>query len=250
MFSLNDRIALVTGASRGLGRAMAIGLAQAGADVAMVARSEERLKEIQGEIEALGRRVAIVRYDLLETERIPELVRHVEETFGRIDILVNNAGLNRRIAAVDYPEAWWDEIIQINLKATWLLCQTVGKGMLERGYGKIINTASLMCFSGGCFIPAYTASKGAVGQLTKALANEWAGRGVNVNAIAPGYIQTEMTADLFKDPVRSRQILERIPAGRLGEPEDLVGAVVFLASDASRYVHGHILVVDGGWMAR
>jgi 2-deoxy-D-gluconate 3-dehydrogenase len=250
MFSLNDRVALVTGASRGLGQAMAVGLAEAGADLALVARTEEHLNETRGKVEATGRRAACWGYDLHRTEGIPDLVKRVETTLGRIDILVNGAGVTYRVAAVEFPEEKWDEIIQVNLKAVWLLCQHVGRGMLERGYGKVINVASLMSFSGGIYIPAYTASKGAVAQLTKALANEWAGRGVNVNAICPGYMRTDMTEAILDDPVRSRQLLERIPAGRFGEPEDLVGAVVFLASDASRYVHGHILVVDGGWMAR
>ncbi|MBI4530758.1 MAG: glucose 1-dehydrogenase [Candidatus Latescibacteria bacterium] len=250
MFSLNDRVALVAGASRGLGKAMAVGLAEVGADLALVARTEEHLNETRVKIEGIGRRVACWGYDLHRTEGIPDLVRQVETTLGRIDILVNGAGVTHRVAAVEFPEEKWDEIIQVNLKAVWLLCQHVGRGMLERRYGKIINIASLMSFSGGIYIPAYTASKGAVAQLTKALANEWAGRGVNVNAICPGYMRTDMTEAILDDPVRSRQLLERIPAGRFGEPDDLVGAVVFLASDASRYVHGHIFVVDGGWMAR
>lgn len=250
MFSLKNRIALVTGASRGLGRALAIGLAEAGADVALVARDEDRLRETRTEIEALGRNGACFVYDFKETDGIGALVDRVENEFGCIDILLNNAGMNKRSPAAQFPEASWDDIMQVNLKSVWLMCQSVGCRMLERGSGKIVNIASLGTFIGGVLISAYVSSKGGVGQLTKALANEWAGKGLNVNAIAPGYMRTDMTADLLTDPNRSPQLMERIPAGRFGEPEDLVGAAVFLASDASRYVNGHILVVDGGWMGR
>jgi 2-deoxy-D-gluconate 3-dehydrogenase len=250
LFSLDGKTALVTGASRGIGRAIAIGFAQAGADLALVARSESRLIEVQREIESIGCRCDVFPGDLRETAGMAGLNGQVIQAFGRIDILVNNAGTTHRDDAVDFPEERWDDVLAVNLKAVWLLCQQVGRGMVQRGEGKIINIASLLSFSGGIRAPAYAASKGGVAQLTKALANEWASKGVNVNAIAPGYIDTDLSAGLIKDPVRSAELMPRIPAARFGTPDELAGAAIFLASDAAAYIHGHILTVDGGWMAR
>ena len=250
LFSLDGKIALVTGASRGIGRAIAIGFAHAGAVLALVARSESRLVEVQRKIEAIGCRCEVFPSDLGETAGIAELNDRVIQAFGRVDILVNNAGTTHRDDAVDFPEERWDDVLAVNLKSVWLLCQQVGRGMVERGEGKIINIASLLSFSGGIRAPAYAASKGGVAQLTKALANEWASKGVNVNAIAPGYIDTDLSAGLIKDPVRSAELMHRIPAARFGTPDELAGAAIFLASDAAAYIHGHILTVDGGWMAR
>ncbi len=250
LFSLSGKVALVTGASRAIGKAIALGFAGAGAKLALVARSENKLLEVQAEIKALGSEAKIFPCNLRQIERIPDLVSRVIEAFGQIDILVNNAGTTHRDDAVDFPEDKWDDVITVNLKSVWLLCQQVGRQMIEQGEGKIINIASLLSFSGGFRASAYAASKGGVAQLTKALTNEWASKGVNVNAIAPGYIDTDLSAEVIKDPVRSTQLLARIPAARFGAPEELVGAAIFLASDAAKYVHGHILTVDGGWMAR
>ncbi len=249
-FSLAGRTALVTGASRGLGAAMARALAEAGADVALHARgrgpSDDALA-IAHECHVLA---GCVTADLSKKGAAERLVSDATAALGRIDILVNNAGIIRRAAAESYPDEDWDDVIQVNLSSVFRLCRAAGAGMLERGYGKIINIASLLAFQGGIRVPAYAAAKGGVAQLTKALANEWADRGVNVNAIAPGYMRTENTKPLFDDPLRNKEITSRIPAGRWGEPADLTGAVVFLASPASDYVHGHVLVVDGGWMGR
>ncbi len=250
LFSLSGKVALVTGASRGIGKAIALGFAGAGAKLALVARSENKLLEVQAEIKALGSEAKIFPRNLRQIERIPDLVSRVIEAFGQIDILVNNAGTTHRDDAVDFPEDKWDDVITVNLKSVWLLCQQVGRQMIEQGEGKIINIASLLSFSGGLRASAYAASKGGVAQLTKALANEWASKGINVNAIAPGYIDTDLSAGVIPAPVRSTQLLARIPAARFGAPEELVGAAIFLASDAAKYVHGHILTVDGGWMAR
>lgn len=250
LFSLSGKVALVTGASRGIGKAIALGFAGAGAKLALVARSENKLLEVQAEIKALGSEARIFPCNLRQVEQIPDLISQVIEAFGQIDILVNNAGTTHRDDAVDFPEDKWDDVITVNLKSVWLLCQQVGRQMIEQGEGKIINIASLLSFSGGLRASAYAASKGGVAQLTKALTNEWASKGVNVNAIAPGYIDTDLSAGVIKDPVQSIQLLARIPAARFGAPEELVGAAIFLASDAAKYVHGHILTVDGGWMAR
>ncbi len=250
LFSLRGKVAIVTGASRGIGKAIAAGFAEAGADLALVARSESKLIEVQQALQSIGAKAEIFPYDLRQTDGIPDWVAQVVEACGRIDILVNNAGTTHRADAIDFPEERWDEVITLNLKSVWLLCQNVGRGMVERGSGKIINIASLLSFSGGIRASAYAASKGGVAQLTKALANEWASKGVNVNAIAPGYIDTELSAGVIADPVRSAQLMERLPAGRFGTPDDLVGAAIFLASEAAEYIHGHILTVDGGWMAR
>ena len=250
LFSLEGQMALVTGASRGIGKGIAVGLASAGANLALVARSEATLIEVQEEIRDLGVQAEIFPCDLSQTEIISDLVAAVNASYGRIDILVNNAGTTHRDSAVDFPEERWDDVVRVNLKSVWLLSQQVGRNMIQRGSGKIINIASLLSFSGGIRTPAYAASKGGIAQLTKALANEWASKGVNVNAIAPGYIKTDMTSAIMNDPVRVAEFMDRIPAGKFGTPDDIAGAAVFLASEAASYIHGHILTVDGGWMAR
>lgn len=249
-FKLDGKTALVTGASGGLGKAMAIALAQAGADVAAHCRVDGGADETCAAIEDLGRNAFSVSGDMFEKDVPVKLVEEVVEEFGRIDILVNNAGMIRRSAAVDFSEEDWSTVLEVNLSAVFRLSQAAGKKMIEQGGGKIVNIASLLSFQGGITVPAYTASKSGVAGLTKAFANEWAKFNVNVNAIAPGYMVTKNTSALRADETRNRQILERIPAGRWGEPGDLAGAVVFLASSASDYLQGHILVVDGGWMAR
>jgi len=249
LFRLDGQKALVTGASQGIGAAIALALAEAGADVACHGNSHAPA-ETADKVRALGRQALALQGDLAQRETAAALVGEAVATFERIDILVNNAGTIRRAPAVDFSEADWDLVLDVNLRSVFRLCQLAGRGMLERGRGKIVNIASLLSFQGGITVPAYAASKGAVGQLTKALSNEWAGKGVNVNAIAPGYIRTDNTAALQADATRNRQILERIPAGRWGEVTDLAGAAVFLASRASDYVNGHLLVVDGGWLGR
>ena len=249
LFSLRGKQALVTGGAVGIGQAIAVGLAQAGADVAIVTHQADP-RAAQQAVEDEGRCFVALRADLSQPEAAAQVIQAAEEALGPLDILVNNAGIIRRAPAHAYSPEDWQAVIELNLNAVWRLCQEAGRRMRQRGHGKIINIASLLSFQGGIRVPAYTASKHAVAGLTKALANEWAGQGINVNAIAPGYIVTDNTAALRADPERSRQILERIPAGRWGEPADLVGAAVFLASAASDYVHGHVLVVDGGWLAR
>jgi 2-deoxy-D-gluconate 3-dehydrogenase len=249
LFRLDGQVALVTGGDKGLGQAMAIALAQAGADVAIVSRSGQGDTTLAA-IQALGRRGIALTADLGQPEAAQAIVAQALGELSRIDILVNNAGIIRRADAADTELADFTVVLDVNLTGVWVLSQAAGQIMLAQGRGKIINIASLLAFQGGIRVPAYTAAKHAVAGLTKALANEWAGRGVNVNAIAPGYMATDNTQALRDDPVRSRQLLERIPAGRWGTPDDLAGAVVFLASRASDYVHGHLLVVDGGWMAR
>lgn len=248
-FRLEGYTALVTGGATGIGQGGALALAEAGADVAVVAHSHDPSTTCRS-IEGLGRRALSFRGDLTQPEFREQVVQETLKRWGHLDILLNNAGTTIRCPAVDFPEEAWERVLQLNLTTVFRLCQRVGRVMIEQKRGKIINIASLLCFSGGITVPAYAASKGAVGQVTKALASEWAPLNVNVNAIAPGYILTELNESLYHDPVRSRQINERIPAGRWGKPDDLKGAVVFLASRASDYVHGHILVVDGGWMAR
>jgi len=250
-FSLAGKVALVTGASRGLGAGMAIGLAAAGADVVLHAsKSPEPLNDTAGEITRIGRRAATLAADLADPSAPVRLAADALAVFGRIDILINNAGVIRRAPSAEHSDEFWDTVIQVNLSSVFRLSREVGRHMLERGSGKIINVASLLSFQGGVTVPGYAAAKGGVAQLTKALANEWAGRGVNVNAIAPGYMVTDNTAALRADETRTRQIGERIPAGRWGTPADLAGAAVFLASAASDYVNGHVLVVDGGWLGR
>jgi 2-dehydro-3-deoxy-D-gluconate 5-dehydrogenase len=248
-FNLDGLSALVTGAATGIGAAVAVALAQSGADVACAGNT--RPPEATCErVRAAGRRAVALRGDLADRGTPGKLVDATVEAFGRIDLLVNNAGTIRRAPAAEMAAEDWDAVLGINLTSVFALCQAAGRRMLAQGRGKIVNVASLLSFQGGITVPAYAASKGGVAQLTKALANEWASRGVNVNAVAPGYIKTENTAALQKDPTRSPQILERIPAGRWGDPEDLGGAIVFLCSRASDYVNGHVLVVDGGWMGR
>lgn len=249
-FKLDGKVALVTGASVGLGRAMAVGLAEAGADVVCHGHFQGEADSACEQISNLGRRTSAVYGDMSDKEVPRRLVDEVINEFGRIDILINNAGMIRRTPAVDYSEEDWATVIEVNLSSIFRLSQAAGKRMVEQGSGKIINIASLLSFQGGITVPAYTASKSGVAGLTKALANEWAKHNVNVNAIAPGYMATNNTAPLRADEARNRQILERIPAGRWGEAEDLQGAAVFLSSAASDYLQGHILVVDGGWMAR
>jgi 2-deoxy-D-gluconate 3-dehydrogenase len=251
LFSLVGRRALVTGASGGLGAAIAIGLSRAGADV--VVHAEVRPADCDGTcaaIRAAGVRTAAIAGDLSDFTTPARLVSEAIAALGGLEILVNNAGTIRRASAEETTDEDWDYVLDVNLGSAFRLCREAGRGMLAAGHGKIINIASLLSFQGGIRVPAYAAAKSGVAAITRALANEWSGRGVNVNAIAPGYMRTANTAALRADPERSRKILERIPAGRWGEPEDLAGAAVFLASRASDYVNGHILVVDGGWMGR
>jgi 2-deoxy-D-gluconate 3-dehydrogenase len=250
LFSLGGKCALVTGAGTGIGRAIAKALASAGADVVCVGRREAELKDTVKSIESMGRRAWALPADLSEIESVPAIAERARDAAGAVDILVNNAGTIRRYPAAEYPRAEWDAVMELNVDAVFALSQRVGRAMIERGSGKIINIASLLSFSGGITVPAYTASKHAVAGLTKALANEWARFGVNVNAIAPGYVNTANTKALREDEKRRTEITARIPAGRWGEPDDLGGAAIFLASAASDYVNGHVLVVDGGWMAR
>jgi 2-dehydro-3-deoxy-D-gluconate 5-dehydrogenase len=248
-FKLTGKNALVTGSSRGMGAAIAVALAQAGANVAIHASHSVPAEVIRAVGETGVKHVAFIA-DLSNPDRAPELVEKTITALGSIDILVNNAGITRRAPAVDYSLADWNDVLATNLTSVFRLCQCAARPMLERGSGKIVNIASLLSFQGGITVPAYAAAKGGVAQLTKALANEWAARGVQVNAIAPGYMATELTQALQDDTTRNRQILERIPAGRWGSPQDVAGAAVFLASPASDYISGHILVVDGGWLAR
>ena len=248
-FRLDGKVALVTGAAAGLGQAIAIALAEAGANVACHGNTRPPDPTCAAVTERGGEALAVTG-DLSRPETAEQLVGATLEHFQRLDILVNNAGTIRRAPAVDYSADDWSTVIEVNLSAVFRLCQLAGRQMIAQGRGKIINIASLLSFQGGITVPAYAASKGGVAQLTKALANEWAGKGINVNAIAPGYMRTENTRALQQDETRNRQILERIPAGRWGEPSDLAGAALFLASPASDYVNGEVLVVDGGWMGR
>jgi 2-deoxy-D-gluconate 3-dehydrogenase len=247
-FDLSGRVAVVTGANTGIGQAIALALAEAGADIACVGRTPA--EETVARAQAMGRKAAIITADLSTIEPVARIVDETLTTLGRLDILVNNAGIIRRADAVDFTEADWDAVIDTNLKSLFFLCQAAGRHMLAQGRGSIINIASMLTFQGGIRVPSYTAAKSGVGGLTKLLANEWAAKGVNVNAIAPGYIATNNTAALQADETRNKAIVDRIPAGRWGEPSDLGGAAIFLASDAARYVNGHILAVDGGWLAR
>jgi 2-deoxy-D-gluconate 3-dehydrogenase len=251
LFRLDGRTAVVTGCRRGIGKAMAIALAEAGADIAGVSRTlESGRSEIEKDITARGRSFRGYQCDFRDRRSVYDFVAKLTADVPRIDILVNNAGHILRKPAVEHPDKYWDEMMEINVSAQFILSREIGRRMVEQGSGKIIFTASLLTFQGGINVPGYSASKGAIGQLTKALANEWGGRGVQVNAIAPGYIATDNTEALRADPVRNPAILSRIPAGRWGQPEDFAGPVVFLASKASDYVNGEILVVDGGWMGR
>ena len=250
-FRLDGKTALVTGARRGIGKAMALGLAEAGADIiAVSANLEEAGSAIETEVRALGRAFAGYRCDFSDRSDLYRFISEVKTRHPVVDILVNNAGTVLREPAESHPDEYWDRIVETNLNAQFILSREMGAKMLARGSGKIIFTASLLTFQGGITVPGYAASKGGLGQLTKALANEWAGRGLQVNAIAPGYVRTDVTEALQNDPERYRSILERIPAGRWGRPEDFKGPAVFLASAASDFVNGEILVVDGGWMGR
>jgi len=248
LFDIKGKSAIVTGASTGLGKGMTLGLAGAGADILLVdyVSSEETLFEVK----ALGRQAEQIVIDLTQKDAVQAVVSKALEKFKKIDILINNAGIIRRTPAIEFSEKDWDDVMYLNSRVVFFLSQAAAKDMMKRKYGKIINIASLLSFQGGIIVPSYSASKGAVMQITKALANEWAKYGLNINAIAPGYMATNNTTALRADPVRSKSILDRIPAERWGTPDDLQGAAVFLASKASDYINGHILVVDGGWMAR
>jgi 2-deoxy-D-gluconate 3-dehydrogenase len=250
LFRLGGKVALVTGVGRGLGQAMAEGLAEAGADIVGLYRAN--YSETRDRVLQLGRRFLPVQCDLqvATVAQLGGVVGQVVEEMGRLDILVNNAGIIRRAPALEYSEQDWDDVIQVNLKALFFLSQAAARVMVGQGGGKIINIASMLSFQGGILIPPYTAAKSGVAGLTRALANEWAAKGVNVNAIAPGYMATDNTAALRADPERNPAIVARIPAGDWGQPADLKGAVVFLASEASSYMHGAIVPVDGGWLAR
>lgn len=249
-FELTGKTALVTGSDTGLGQAMAIALAEAGADI-VGASNVEAIKggETEKAVTALGRKFAGHVVDISNRDGLYAFINEVKSR-NTIDILINNAGMIMRKPVAEHPDEWWDKVISVNQTAQFLLTREFGKDMLERGSGKIVFTCSLLSFQGGINVPGYTASKSAVAGLVKAFANEWAGRGVNINGIAPGYIATNNTQALREDPVRSKSILDRIPAGRWGEPADFKGPVVFLCSEASSYMNGHVMVVDGGWMAR
>ncbi|RYU77192.1 2-dehydro-3-deoxy-D-gluconate 5-dehydrogenase KduD [Hymenobacter persicinus] len=250
-FDLTGKIALVTGCNRGIGKAMALGLAEAGADIIGVSATLAASgSEVEQQVQALGRQFHAYQADFSSRPAVDAFIEQVQQDFPRIDILLNNAGTIKRAPAAEHADELWDEVLTINLDTPFRLARALGKRMLEQGSGKIIFTASLLTFQGGINVPGYAASKGAIGSLVKALANEWAGRGVNVNAIAPGYIATDNTEALRQDPDRSQSILGRIPAGRWGTPDDFKGPTVFLASAAADYVHGTILTVDGGWMGR
>jgi len=251
MFDLSGKVAMVTGCRRGIGRAMAVALAEAGADIIGVSASlESSGSAVEQEVTELGRSFSAYAADFADRAALYAFIEAARADHPVVDILVNNAGNILRNPAAEHSDEFWDTIIETNLNAQFILSREFAAGMIERGSGKIIFTASLLTFQGGITVPGYAASKGGVGQLTKALANEWAGKGINVNAIAPGYIATDNTQALQDDPVRSEQILARIPAGRWGAPGDFKGPVVFLASEASDYMHGHVMLVDGGWMGR
>ena len=250
-FNLAGKTALVTGCKRGIGKAMAIALADAGADIIGVSATlEPANSDVEKAVKAMGRQFSAFACDFSDRSALTEFIATIKSSFKQIDILVNNAGTIRRAPTTVHSDEMWDEVMEVNLRAQFIMSRELGRRMLEQGSGKIIFTASLLKFQGGINVPSYSASKGAIGQLTMALANEWAGKGVNVNAIAPGYIRTDNTQALQNDAERHDAILDRIPAGRWGEPEDFAGPVVFLASDASDYLHGTIITVDGGWMGR
>lgn len=246
-FRLEGKVSVVTGGTRGLGRAIAVGLAEAGSDIAVVSRSDS--EELEETITALGRRYLHHGADLGDRASTKTVIPAIAEKMQRVDILVNNAGIIRRSAARDYSENDWDQTLEIDLTAAFILSQAAGRIMLHQGKGKIINVASVMAFQGGLNVVGYAASKHALAGVTKALSNEWASKGVNVNALAPSFFVTELTKPIQEDPERSKSITGRTPAGRWGYPEELAGAVVFLASPASDFVHGVVLPVDGGWMA-
>jgi 2-deoxy-D-gluconate 3-dehydrogenase len=251
LFKLDGKVALVTGASRGLGQGMALGLAAAGADIVGLDRSADG-GETAEKVEALGRKFHNITCDLLTTpvSEYGSIIDEIVETLGRLDILINNAGIIRRGPALDFSEDDWDAVLNVNLKALFFLSQAVAKQMMQQGGGKIINVASMLSYQGGILVPSYTAAKSGVMGITRTLANEWAAHGINVNAIAPGYMATDNTAPLRADQARNKAILDRIPVGRWGDPEDLQGTAVFLASAASDYLQGATIAVDGGWLAR
>lgn len=250
-FSLKGKTALVTGCKRGIGKAMALGLAEAGADIIGVSATlEKHGSMVEQEVEGLGRKFKAYSCDFGKRESLYEFINQVKDDFPQIDILVNNAGTILRAPAVEHSDEYWDKVIEINQTAQFILTREIGKEMVVRGSGKIVFTASLLTFQGGITVPGYAASKGAVGQMTMAFSNEWASKGLNVNAIAPGYISTDNTEALRNNPERSDSILARIPAGRWGQPDDFKGPIVFLCSQASNYMNGHVMLVDGGWMGR
>ncbi|TDK33959.1 2-dehydro-3-deoxy-D-gluconate 5-dehydrogenase KduD [Luteimonas terrae] len=247
-FSLEGKVALVTGANTGLGQGIAVALAQAGADIAAAGISPPT--ETEAKVKALGRRFVSIEANLTSIEPVARLLQETLDGLGGLDILVNNAGLIRRADAVDFSEQDWDDVMNVNIKSAFFLSQAVGRHFIAQGSGKIINIASMLSFQGGIRVPSYTASKSGIAGITRLLANEWAGKGVNINAIAPGYMATDNTAQLRADEARNKAILDRIPAARWGEPSDLGGTAVFLASRASDYVNGAVIPVDGGWLAR
>ena len=250
-FSLEGKVALVTGCRRGIGKAMAIALAQAGADIIGVSASMEKTGSAIGkEILQLGKNFKAYTCDFSDRKALYTFIKQVKKDYPVIDILVNNAGTIKRAPAHEHEDTIWDHVIEVNQTAQFIITREIGKDMIARGGGKIVFTASLLTYQGGITVPGYAASKGAIGQMTKAFANEWASKGVNVNAIAPGYISTDNTEALQSDPERSKAILSRIPAGRWGNPKDFEGPIVFLCSQASNYMHGSVLLVDGGWMGR
>lgn len=251
MFNLEGKVALVTGCKRGIGFAMAEALAEAGADIIGVSASLENDNSgIQKAVEKIGRKFSAYQCDFSDRKSLYQFIRNIKSEQPVIDILVNNAGTILRAPAAEHSDEYWDKVIEVNQNSQFILTREFGKEMIKRGSGKVIFTASLLTFQGGITVPGYAASKGAIGQLTMAFSNEWAGKGVQVNAIAPGYIATDNTSALRKDPDRSEAILSRIPAGRWGKPEDFKGPIIFLASKASDYMNGSILTVDGGWMGR
>lgn len=247
-FSLEGKVALVTGANTGLGQGIAVALAEAGADIAAAGISPPT--ETEAKVKALGRKFVAIEANLTSIEPVARLLRETLDGLGGVDILVNNAGLIRRADAVDFSEQDWDDVMNVNIKSAFFLSQAVGRHFIAQGSGKIINIASMLSFQGGIRVPSYTASKSGIAGITRLLANEWAGKGVNINAIAPGYMATDNTAQLRADEARNKSILDRIPAARWGEPSDLGGTAVFLASRASDYVNGAVIPVDGGWLAR
>jgi len=250
-FRLDGKVALVTGCKRGIGKAMAIGLAEAGADIIGVSATLEASgSEVGKAVQAIGKNFTGYACDFSDRKALYAFIKEVKSNFPVIDVLINNAGTILRAPAADHPDEMWDKVVEVNQNAQFILTRELGKEMVARGNGKVVFTASLLTFQGGITVPGYAASKGAIGQLTMAFANEWASKGVNVNAIAPGYISTDNTEALRKDPERSSSILSRIPAGRWGEAEDFAGPTVFLCSEAASYMHGSIMLVDGGWMGR
>ena len=248
-FNLKGKVAIVTGSNRGIGQKYALALAEAGADIIGVSYEEDFSETIKI-IENTGRKIKTYVGDFSDRSSLYEFIKNVKADFPKIDILINNAGTILRKPISEHPDEYWDKVIEVNLSSQFILTREIGKDMADRGYGKIVFIASLLSFQGGIWVPGYSASKGGVKQLTMAFANEWASKGVTVNAIAPGYIATENTKALREDPVRSKAILDRIPAGRWGTPEDLMGTVVFLSSDGSSYLNGTVVTVDGGWMGR